>query len=53
MKKIYALALGCAALLATSSCSDDKFTDQYQDPSKTQTVSCPALMVGVWQASNT
>ena len=41
------------ALLATSSCSDDKFTDQYQDPSKTQTVSCPALMVGVWQASNT
>ena len=23
MKKIYALALGCAALLATSSCSDD------------------------------
>ena len=53
MKKIYALALGCAALLATSSCSDDKFTDQYQDPSKTQTESCPALMVGVWQASNT
>ena len=34
MKKIYALALGCAALLATSSCSDDKFTDQYQDTVK-------------------
>lgn len=53
MKKIYSLALGCAALLTTLSCSDDKFSDQYRNPSQTQSVSCPALMVGVWQASNT
>ncbi|MDD2951744.1 MAG: SusD/RagB family nutrient-binding outer membrane lipoprotein [Parabacteroides sp.] len=53
MKRIYSLALGCAALLATFSCSDDKYTDQYRDPSKTQSVSCPALMVGIWQACNT
>lgn len=53
MKKIYSLVMGCAALLSTLSCSDNKYTDQYQDPSQTQTVTCPALMVGIWQACNT
>lgn len=53
MKKIYSLVLGCAALCATFSCSDDKYSDQYQNPEQTQTVTCPALMVGVWQAANT
>lgn len=53
MKKLYALAVGCAALLSIFSCSDDKYTDQYQNPSQTQKVTCPALMTGIWKACNT
>lgn len=54
MKKIVTIAAGAlAALLTTVSCSDDKFTEQYQDPALTQNATCPTLMVGVWQESNT
>lgn len=53
MKKIYSLVLGCAALLSIISCSDDKFSEQYQNPEQAQSVTCPAVMVGLWQACNT
>lgn len=53
MKQIYSLVLGCAALLSTFSCSDDKFSDQYQNPEQAQSVTCPGVMVGLWQACNT
>lgn len=53
MKKIYSLVLGCAALLSTLSCTDDSYTDQYQNPEQAQAVTCPSVMVGLWQACNT
>lgn len=53
MKKIHILAAGCLALLSTFSCSDEKFSSQYQDPEQAQSVTCPAVMVGLWQACNT
>lgn len=53
MKKIYILAAGCLSFLFTLSCNDEKFSSQYQNPEQAQSVTCPAVMVGLWQACNT
>ena len=45
MKQIYSLVLGCAALLSTFSCSDDKFSDHYQNPEPAPAVTWTGVMV--------
>ena len=52
MKKIYALMLGLAALVAFSACTEDDYASKYLDPSKTTTVTCEKLMTGAFMAGN-
>ena len=52
MKKIYALMLGLAALVAFSACTEDDYASKYLDPSKTTTVTCDKLMTGAFYAGN-
>lgn len=47
MKKILTIALGFAAAMTITSCSDEAYTEKYNDPSKTTTVSCDKLFTGV------
>lgn len=47
MKKILTIALGAVAAMTITSCSDDAYTEKYNDPSKTTTVSCDKLFTGV------
>ncbi len=47
MKKILFFALGVVAFMSMTSCSDDAYTDKYNNPSKTTTVSCDKLFTGV------
>ena len=47
MKKILSIALGAVAALTITSCKDEAYTEKYNDPSKTSTVSCDKLFTGV------
>lgn len=47
MKKILSLAMGVVAAMSISSCSDEAYTEKYNDPSKATTVSCDKLFTGV------
>ena len=47
MKKIYLYFIFTVALIL-SACSDNQFTERYQDPSQTSTASCDKLMTGVF-----
>lgn len=47
MKKILTIALGVVAAVTFISCSDESYTEKYNDPSKTTTVSCDKLFTGV------
>lgn len=52
MKYIASLAAGCTALLGLAACSDSDFTERYDDPSKTSTVTCEKLMTGVFKTAD-
>lgn len=52
MKKIYGLLLGCLLAMGLTSCAD-QFEEKYQDPSKTQTLSCDKIMTGIFWKGNT
>ena len=47
MKKILTITLGIAAVMSISSCKDEAYTEKYNNPSKTTTVSCDKLFSGV------
>lgn len=47
MKKISLFALGIVGAMAFTACSDEAYTEKYNDPSKTTTVSCDKLFTGV------
>lgn len=47
MKKILTFALGVAAAVSITSCSDEAYTEKYNNPAKTTTVSCDKLFTGV------
>ena len=47
MKKIITFALGVVAAMSITSCSDEAYTEKYNNPSKTTTVSCDKLFTGV------
>jgi len=47
MKKILFFALGAVAALTITSCSDEAYTEKYNDPSKATTVTCDKLFTGV------
>ena len=52
MKKyILSVALGVASLFSTS-CSDEDYSQFYNDPSMTTKVSCEKIMTGVFRAGN-
>ena len=47
MKKILTFALGVVAAVSITSCSDEAYTEKYNNPAKTTTVSCDKLFTGV------
>lgn len=47
MKKIITFALGVVAAMSITSCSDEAYSEKYNNPSKTTTVSCDKLFTGV------
>ena len=47
MKKIITFALGVVTAMSITSCSDEAYTEKYNNPSKTTTVSCDKLFTGV------
>lgn len=48
MKKIVSLLLGLVMTGNFIACSDDDYTEKFNDPSKTNTVSCEKLMTGIF-----
>lgn len=52
MKHIASIVAGCTALLGLAACSDSDFTERYEDPSKTTTVTCEKLMTGVFKTAD-
>ena len=48
MKNIKIITLGLAALLSFGSCSDDDYTEKYENPAQTTNASCDKLMTGVF-----
>lgn len=53
MKKIYSMTLTCIAAWSLMGCAEWEYTSKYDDPAKTNTVSCEKIMTGVFQAGNT
>lgn len=52
MRHIASIVAGCTALLGLAACSDSDFTERYEDPSKTTTVTCEKLMTGVFKTAD-
>ena len=52
-KKIFSIMMAGLALVALGSCSNTDYTEKYQDPSKTNTVSVPDVFTAVLFKGNT